>query len=62
MRLFTRTWLIAMALFLGTLAFAQDGALVKQLTQAFGGIDYMPEGACKFIENWEVESYRSKQL
>jgi len=44
------------------LEFAQDGALVKQLAKAFGGINYMTERACKFIENWEVESYRNKQL
>ena len=41
---------------------AQDGALVKQLTKAFGGPDYMTARASDFIENWEVESYRRKQL
>ena len=44
------------------LEFALDGALVKQLAQAFGGINYMTDQARLFIENWEVESYRSKQL
>lgn len=44
------------------LELAQDGAFVKQLAQAFGGIEYMTEQARAFIENWEAESYRSKQL
>lgn len=44
------------------LELAQDGALVAKLAQAFGGIDYMTERAREFIENWEVESYRSKQI
>jgi hypothetical protein len=44
------------------LEFAQDGALVMQLTEAFGGIDYLSDSSREFIENWEVESYRSKQL
>ena len=44
------------------LEMAQDGALIKQLAQAFGGIEYMTERARLFIENWEVESYRSKQI
>ena len=44
------------------LEMAQDGALVEQLAQAFGGIEYMTERARLFIENWEVESYRSKQI
>lgn len=39
------------------LELAQDGALVKQLTQAFGGIDYMSDDARQFIESWKVESY-----
>ena len=41
---------------------AIDGAQVTQLAQAFGGIEYMTARAREFIENWEVESYRSKQL
>lgn len=44
------------------LEFAQDGALVEKLAQVFGGIDYMTDRACEFIENWEVESYRKKQM
>ncbi len=40
------------------LELAQDGAQVMQLTEAFGGIDYMTNRAREFIENWEVESYR----
>jgi hypothetical protein len=41
---------------------AMDGALVKQLAKAFGGPEYMTTRASDFIENWEVESYRRKQL
>ncbi|AQT68084.1 short chain dehydrogenase [Anaerohalosphaera lusitana] len=44
------------------LQLAQDAALVEQLAEAFGGIDYMSEKAREFIENWEVESYRKKQM
>lgn len=44
------------------LELALDGALVVQLADAFGGIEYMTDRARKFIENWEVESYRSKQM
>jgi len=44
------------------LELAQDGAMVIQLTQAFGGIEYMSDAAREFIENWEVESYRQKQV
>ena len=44
------------------LEFDQDGALVTQLTEAFGGIEYLTDSSREFIENWEVESYRSKQL
>lgn len=44
------------------LTFALDGALVKQLTAAFGGVQYMDDRARKFIEEWEVESYRQKQI
>ena len=42
------------------LLFAQDGAQILKLSQAFGGIEYLSERARKFIENWEVESYREK--
>ncbi|MEN7972480.1 MAG: class II aldolase/adducin family protein [Verrucomicrobiota bacterium] len=44
------------------LELAQDGALVMQLTEAFGGINYMTDAQREFIENWEVESYRQKQV
>ncbi|MPM62760.1 3-phenylpropionate-dihydrodiol/cinnamic acid-dihydrodiol dehydrogenase [bioreactor metagenome] len=43
-----------------TLALALDAALVEQLTAAFGGVHYLDEAHRRFIENWEVESYRSK--
>ncbi len=39
---------------------ARDAALVQQLSHAFGGPNYLPEKSYKFIENWEVESYRKK--
>ena len=39
---------------------ARDAALVQQLSYAFGGPNYLPEKSYKFIENWEVESYRKK--
>ncbi len=44
------------------LKLAQDGALVMQLAKAFGGINYMTDSQREFIENWEVESYRQKQV
>lgn len=44
------------------LELAQDGALLKQLAQAFGGIQYLSDSAREFIENWEVEAYRAKQM
>ncbi len=44
------------------LELAQDGALVMQLAEAFGGINYMTDAHREFIENWEVESYRQKQV
>lgn len=44
------------------LILAQDGALVMQLSNAFGGINYMSDAHREFIENWEVESYRQKQV
>lgn len=44
------------------LELAQDGALVCQLARAFGGIQFMTDRARLFIENWEVESYRQKQV
>jgi rhamnose utilization protein RhaD (predicted bifunctional aldolase and dehydrogenase) len=44
------------------LELAKDGALVEKLTKAFGGVQYMSDAARDFIENWEVESYRKKQM
>ena len=42
------------------LAFAEDAARIVQLAEAFGGVRWMTDAARAFIENWEVESYRSK--
>ncbi len=42
------------------LSFAQDGIRIMQLAEAFGGVKWMTDAARTFIENWEVESYRSK--
>ena len=44
------------------LQLALDGSLVIKLAEAFGGIDFMTDSSRLFIENWEVESYRSKQV
>lgn len=44
------------------LELAKDGALVMQLAEAFGGINYMTDAQREFIENWEVESYRAGQV
>ena len=44
------------------LELAKDAALVEQLASAFGGVAYMDDAAREFIENWEVESYRKKQV
>lgn len=41
-----------------TAKLAADAALVKQLSQAFGGAHYLNDRDRLFIENWEVESYR----
>ena len=41
---------------------ARDGALVARLTDAFGGVRYMDDRSRRFIENWEVEAYRSEQI
>ena len=43
-------------------AMARDGALIRQLAVAFGGIQLLDRRAQAFIENWEVEAYRSKQV
>jgi len=40
---------------------ARDGAFIRQLADAFGGVRYLDDRARQFIENWEVESYREKQ-
>jgi len=42
------------------LLFAQDAARIVPLAEAFGGVQWMTDAARAFIENWEVESYRSK--
>ena len=44
------------------LEMAQDGALVKKLATALGGIEYMTDQGRMFIENWEVEVYRQQQI
>ena len=44
------------------LELALDGARVAQLTAAFGGFQFLTDRARLFIENWEVESYRQKQI
>jgi rhamnose utilization protein RhaD (predicted bifunctional aldolase and dehydrogenase) len=41
---------------------AMDGALVQQLTAAFGGTRFLSDVARDFIETWEVEAYRAKQM
>jgi len=43
-----------------TMALAYDAARVERLTAAFGGVNYLSDAHREFIENWEVESYRSK--
>jgi rhamnose utilization protein RhaD (predicted bifunctional aldolase and dehydrogenase) len=44
------------------LELAQDGALVQQLAAAFGGVQFLSEAARLFIESWEVEVYRQRQI
>ncbi len=44
------------------LELAADATHVLQLTETFGGVDYMTTAAREFIENWEVESYRQQQV
>ena len=41
---------------------ARDGALIVRYAAAFGGARYLDDKARSFIENWEVESYRQKQM
>jgi rhamnose utilization protein RhaD (predicted bifunctional aldolase and dehydrogenase) len=40
------------------LALAKDGAMVAQLAQVFGGVEFMTDQARDFIEHWEAEHYR----
>ena len=42
------------------LALARNGALIEQISAAFGGTNYLTDAQREFIENWEVESYRAK--
>ncbi|MDR3211941.1 MAG: class II aldolase/adducin family protein [Planctomycetota bacterium] len=42
------------------LEMAWDAALIVRYAQAFGGIQYLSERFVKFIEGWEVESYRQR--
>jgi rhamnose utilization protein RhaD (predicted bifunctional aldolase and dehydrogenase) len=44
------------------LELALDGAQVRRYAHAFGGLKYLDDRARGFIENWEVESYRAKQV
>jgi rhamnose utilization protein RhaD (predicted bifunctional aldolase and dehydrogenase) len=44
------------------LELAIDGAVVMHYARVFGGIQLMTDRARMFIENWEVESYRKKQI
>ena len=41
---------------------ALDSAFVRQLADAFGGVQLLDERSRRFIENWEVEVYRQKQV
>ncbi|MCL1921091.1 MAG: class II aldolase/adducin family protein [Kiritimatiellaeota bacterium] len=44
------------------LTLAMDGAIVRRLARAFGGLQLLGDASRAFIENWEVESYRAKQV
>ena len=44
------------------LTLAMDGAAVRRLARAFGGVQMLSDASRAFIENWEVESYRAKQV
>ncbi len=44
------------------LEFAQDAADIRRLSRAFGGIQYLSDNAREFLEGWEVEAYRARQL
>ncbi|MEI6082860.1 MAG: class II aldolase/adducin family protein [Verrucomicrobiota bacterium] len=41
---------------------AADCALIRQLADAFGGMQLLDDRAQQFIREWEVEAYRSKQV
>lgn len=41
---------------------AADSALIRQLAEAFGGVQLLDARARHFIETWEVESYRQRQV
>jgi len=43
------------------LMLAMDGAAVRRLARAFGGLQLLKDASRTFIENWEVEAYRMKQ-
>lgn len=43
------------------MAFAVNAAWIRQLARACGGVQYLSDAARRFLENWEVESYRAKQ-
>lgn len=40
--------------------FIRDSAAILKISQAFGGPHVLPDDMRKFIETWEMESYRSK--
>jgi rhamnose utilization protein RhaD (predicted bifunctional aldolase and dehydrogenase) len=44
------------------LTLAMDGAVVRRLARAFGGLQLLKDSSRTFIENWEVEAYRMKQV
>ena len=44
------------------LTLAMDGAIVRRLARAFGGLQLLGDASREFIENWEVEAYRAKQV
>jgi len=41
---------------------ARDSAEIQQLAMAFGGVDYLTDRQREFIEGWEVEVFRAKQI
>ena len=43
------------------LTLAMDGAIVRRLARAFGGLRLLGDASRAFIENWEVEAYRLTQ-